>query len=218
MNEARIKRDVIVIGASTGGVQALHSLCARLPSDLPALVGVVIHRSPWYSSDIAGIYHRPGQIRVREPYSGEILQPSTMYFAPADHHMHFAQDRIVLSRGPKVHFTRPAVDALFASAAESFGQRVVGIVLTGSGRDGADGLVRIKAQGGLSIIQDPNESRDPRMPLTALREDSVDGIVSLEALPALMELLALGLEWDASHMSLDNPGRLMDRSTSSDLV
>ncbi len=198
MNQARIKRDIIVIAASTGGVPALQSLCARLPSDLPAIVGVVIHRSPWYFSNIESIYHRRGQIRVREPYFGETLQPNTMYFAPADHHMQFAQGQIVLSRGPKVHFTRPAADVLFASAAESFGQRVAGIVLTGSGRDGADGLVRIKAQGGVSIIQDPNESRDPRMPLTALREDSVDGIVSLEALPAVIEFLALGLEWDPS--------------------
>ena len=195
MNEARIKRDVIVIGASRGGVHALQHLCARLPKDLPAIVGVVIHRSPWYASNIEAIYHRPGQISVREPHSGEVFKRSTLYFAPSDHHMHFLPEGIVLRRGPKVHFARPAADVLFTSAAESFGERVAGIVLTGGGADGSDGLVSIKAHHGLSIIQDPTESQDASMPLTALREDSVNAAVSLEQLPALIRALALGLEW-----------------------
>lgn len=205
MNERCIKRDIIVIGASAGGVEALKQLCARLPSDLPAIIGVVIHRSPWYQSNIAAIYHRAGQINVREPQSGEVYKPSTVYFAPSDHHMHFFTYGILLRRGPKVNFTRPAADVLFASAAESFGERVAGIVLTGGGADGADGLVKIKVYAGLSIIQDPKESRDDTMPLTALREDSVDAIVSLERLPLLIQTLASGGEWNA------NPSKVVPR-------
>jgi two-component system chemotaxis response regulator CheB len=209
MNQAQIKRDVIVIGASQGGVQALKALCSRLPSDLPAIVGVVIHRSPWYRSDIEAIYHRPGRIGVREPYSGETYQTSTVYFAPSDYHMHFQKDGIFLNRGPKVNFTRPAVDVLFASAAESFGERVAGVVLTGGGADGANGLVRIKAYKGLSIVQNPEEAPAATMPLSAIREDSVDGVISLGALPALINALALGLAWNTA-----GSGRTQERRAS----
>jgi two-component system, chemotaxis family, protein-glutamate methylesterase/glutaminase len=112
--------------------------------------------------------------------------------------MHFYREGISLRRGPKANFTRPAADVLFASAAESFGDRVAGIVLTGGGADGADGLVRIKTYNGLSVIQDPQESRDDSMPLTALREDSVDAVVSLDRLPLLIETLASGNVWNAT--------------------
>ena len=197
MTEHRIARDVIVIGASVGGVEALKHICSHLPDDLPAIIGIVIHRSPAYYSDIQAVYQRPGRINVREPHSGEVFKLSTAYFAPADHHMHFHAEGIGLSRGPKVHFTRPAADVLFMSAAESFRERVAGIVLSGGGADGAHGLVSIKRYRGLSFIQDPKESKDARMPLNALREDSVDGVMPLQELPSLIRALANGSDWAA---------------------
>ena len=187
------KRDIIVIGTSIGGVQALLTLCRTLPSDLPAVIGVVIHRSPWYKIDAASIYGRQSRIRVREALSGEKLTQGTMYFAPSDQHMLFGPSEIELSRGPRVHFVRPSVDMLFVSAAASFGKRVAGVVLTGGGSDGAHGLVTIKELGGVSIVQRPSEAVDPTMPLTGIREDSVDYVIALEELPDLLRALATGV-------------------------
>jgi two-component system chemotaxis response regulator CheB len=196
-----IKRDVIVIGASAGGVEALMKLCAELPSDLPAIVGVVIHRSPWFRSDIASLYGLRAKIRVREGQPGEKLEMGTVYFAPADHHMLFTSTHIELMRGPKVHFTRPAVDCLFLSASDAFKKRVAGILLTGGGTDGGHGLRKIKAYGGLTFVQKPEEASNPMMPLTGIREDHPDGTVSLERLPALMVALATG-----NALNTDEPG------------
>ena len=184
-------RNIVVIGASAGGVEALIDLCRALPSDLPAVVGVVIHRSPWFRSDIAGLYGLGAKIRVREGQAGEKLEMGTVYFAPADHHMVFNRTHIELLRGPKVHFTRPAVDCLFLSAASAFGNRVAGILLTGGGTDGGHGLRKIKAAGGLTFVQKPQEAKNPLMPLTGIREDDPE-IVSLKQLPALIVGLAHG--------------------------
>jgi two-component system, chemotaxis family, protein-glutamate methylesterase/glutaminase len=186
------KRDIIVVGASAGGVQALLELCRLLPANLPAVVGIVIHRSPWYRIDVGSLYGHRASIKVREGRSGDALTPGTVYFAPSDHHMLFGPLGIELSRGPRVHFVRPAVDMLFASAAAAFRQRVAGVLLTGGGSDGAHGLVTIKGQGGLSIVQRPSEAADPTMPLTGIREDSVDYVASLEELPSLLMALASG--------------------------
>lgn len=188
-----MRRNVIVIGASAGGVRALQYLCANLPSDLPAIVGVVIHRSPWWNSNIATIYGRShGAIRVREPLAGDALEEGTAYFAPADHHMLFKRDVVDLTRGPKLHFTRPAADALFVSAATAFGERVVGVVLTGGGFDGAQGLIAIKAFGGVSIVQDPKEAVVSSMPVNGIRLDSVDHVTPLAELPTLLWDLTTG--------------------------
>jgi two-component system, chemotaxis family, protein-glutamate methylesterase/glutaminase len=191
MNDARVKRDVIVIGASAGGVRALLDLCAELPPDLPAAVGVVIHRSPWYRLDAGSIYGHRAKIRVREGRSGEELQWGTVYFAPADRHMLFEPSGIAISRGAKVHFSRPAVDVLFESAAVSFKERVTGVLLTGNGSDGGHGLVMIKRHHGVSLVQKPEEASHPSMPLTGLREDT-PGTVTLEELPAVLWALARG--------------------------
>jgi len=187
-----MKRDIIVIGASSGGVKALLGLCSSLPADLPAVIGVVIHRSPWYQIDTAALYGHRASIKVLEGRSGEALTPGTIYFAPADHHMLFGPAQIELSRGPRVHFVRPSVDMLFVSAAASFGKRVAGVLLTGGGSDGAHGLVTIKQQGGVSIVQRPSEAADPTMPLSGIREDTVDYVTSLEELPGLLYALAEG--------------------------
>jgi chemotaxis response regulator CheB len=120
MKEPVIKRDVIVIGASAGGVAVLRTLCAALPRDLPAVVGVVLHRGPYYGGDVSSIYGRSGRIRVQEAIPGNRLEQGSLYFAPADHHMEFQDTFIHLSRGPKMHFTRPAIDPLFISPPRPF--------------------------------------------------------------------------------------------------
>ena len=191
MNEEGIKRDVIVIGASAGGVPVLQQLCAALPADLPAIVGVVIHRSPWYQSDVAIIYGRHALIRVREAKPHDLLEYGTVYFAPAAHHMLFTRTHIDLTRGAKVHFVRPAIDCLFFSAAAAFHNRVVGVLLTGGGSDGAQGLVKIKARGGITLVQHPGEAPHPSMPVSGIREDRPIA-VSLSVLPSILGALAKG--------------------------
>lgn len=106
--------------------------------------------------------------------------------------MLFRADRIALSHGPKENFTRPAVDPLFVSAAETFASRVVGVLLTGGGSDGVKGLIHIKAHKGFSIVQDPAEAQDPSMPLLGLQDYHIDVIAPLSALPSLLEKLASG--------------------------
>ncbi|WP_447598190.1 chemotaxis protein CheB [Nitrospira sp. Nam80] len=192
VNGERIARDVIVIGASMGGVAALKWLCSELPPDFPGLIGVVLHRSPMYDIDTQAIYEKAGRIRVCEPAHEEPLRQGTVYFAPRDRHMLFHRDLIELSHGPKEHFTRPAIDPLFVSAASSFGMRVVGLLLTGGGADGVRGLVCVKFHRGLSVIQDPTEAINPSMPVRALRDDHVDMVTTLSEIPTLLQDLASG--------------------------
>ena len=186
-----IKRDIIVIGASAGGVPVLQYLCRHLPADLPAIVGVVLHRGARYFGDVSAVYGKEGRIRVREAADDDKLEHGTVYFAPADYHLLFGATHVHLSRGPKVHFARPAINQLFLSAARTFKTRVAGVLLTGANHDGAQGLVQIKAHGGVTFVQRPDEAAHPEMPLSGLQEDA-PALVSLHNMPALLIALATG--------------------------
>jgi two-component system, chemotaxis family, protein-glutamate methylesterase/glutaminase len=179
INAERIPRDVIVIGASAGGVEALIHLFSTLPAQLPAIIAVVIHRSPMYNLHLSTVLGRHATMPVREPETNESLTAGRIYLAPRDHHMLLKGKHIELNRGPKEHFTRPAVDPLFVSAAEQYGPRVIGVLLTGAGDDGVAGLIAIKHHGGLSLIQDPRDAKMPMMPMNALRYDHVDLVLPL---------------------------------------
>ena len=192
INSEGIPRDVIVIGASAGGVEALMQLFSGLSADLPASIAVVIHRSPLFSLHLMQVLGRRSTLPVREPKPHETMMPGTIYLAPRDHHMLVKNNHIELSRGPKEHFTRPAVDPLFASAAVAYGARVIGVLLTGAGDDGAAGLIAIKQYGGLGLVQDPQDAKIPFMPLNALRYDHVDLIRPLSAIPTALATLARG--------------------------
>ena len=192
INSEGIPRDVIVIGASAGGVEALMQLFSGLSADLPASIAVVIHRSPLFSLHLMQVLGRRSTLPVREPKPHETIMPGTIYLAPRDHHMLVKDNHIELSRGPKEHFTRPAVDPLFASAAVAYGARVIGVLLTGAGDDGAAGLIAIKQYGGLGLVQDPQDAKIPFMPLNALRYDHVDLIRPLSAIPTALATLARG--------------------------
>ncbi len=207
MNHRPIKRDVIVIGASFGGVSALRQLCGALPADLPAVVGVVLHRGPWYGGDVSQIYGKAGRIRVREARTGDRLERGVLYFAPSDRHMMFQITHVQLSRGPKEHFTRPAIDRLFMSASTSFGKRVAGVLLTGGNQDGAQGLVKIKSEGGVTFVQRPEEAAQPTMPLSGLQADA-PGLISLDALPSLLISLATGRPNDMEQPDVRVPLRV----------
>jgi len=171
---------------------ALSTLFKALPSDLPAVVAAVLHRSPFHESVLAAVLGRLSPLPVSEPMHGEPLQLGRIYVAPRDHHMVFEGARFALNRGAKEHFTRPAVDPLFRSAARWHAQRVIGIILTGSGDDGVSGLVTIKAAGGLSIVQDPDEAPHDSMPQQAIRHDHVDAVLTLSELAAQLPRLVTG--------------------------
>jgi two-component system chemotaxis response regulator CheB len=187
-----IPRDVIVIGASAGGVSALTELLAKLRPTLPAAVAVVLHRSRVHAVKLQAVLGRRAQISVVEPMNGERFERGVVYVAPRDRHMLIGDDRIELSRGPAEHRCRPAADPLFRSAAQHYGPRVVGAVLSGFGFDGSAGLIAITKAGGMSLAQQPAEAGVPDMPYNAIRHDRVDAVLPLDTLSSTLQALAMG--------------------------
>jgi two-component system chemotaxis response regulator CheB len=190
------QRDIITIGASGGGVEALSRLCAGLPPDLPAAVFVVLHIGS-RSSTLPRILSSSGPLRARHPEDGEPILPSRIYVAPPDRHLLLEQDCIRLSHGAKENYTRPAIDPLFRSAALAHGSRVVGVVLTGHLDDGTAGLQAIKRRGGLAMVQHPDEAEAKGMPLSALAHVEIDVCAGIDAL-ALAVSDAAGRRVDAA--------------------
>jgi two-component system, chemotaxis family, protein-glutamate methylesterase/glutaminase len=192
INAEGVRRDVIVIGGSAGGFPAVSQLLEMMPPHLGLIVSVVLHRSPIYASQLASILTRQTGVEVVEAADGVAVQPNLVMIAPQDRHMVSEDGHVRVKRGPKEHFTRPAIDPLFRSAACTYGRRTVGVVLSGSGGDGAAGLAAIKAAGGVALVQDPSEARFAIMPITAIREDNVDGVFTLAQLAEVLARLAGG--------------------------
>jgi two-component system chemotaxis response regulator CheB len=179
-------RDIVVIGSSAGGVEALQRFCAALPSDLPAAVFITQHLSPSARSMLPHLLARATMLPVSSPQDGAAIERGHIYVAAPDHHLLLREDRILMRRGPYENRTRPAVNALFRSAALAFGGRVIGVVLTGLLDDGTEGLISITAAGGLSVVQDPDDAEWPSMPLNALKRDHVTHVAPLAQLGALV--------------------------------
>jgi two-component system, chemotaxis family, protein-glutamate methylesterase/glutaminase len=192
INDARIPRDVIVIGASAGGVLPIADLLARLPPDLRATVAIVLHRSPFHETQLPHVLGLHSDLMVIEPFDGDRIEQGMVYVAARDRHMLIVLGVIRLDRGPKQHRTRPAVDPLFHSASASYGRRVVGVILSGMGSDGVGGLIAIKANGGVSLVQSPAEAQFPVMPSRALKEDDVDAALPIAGIAEALVVLAAG--------------------------
>jgi len=163
-----VQRDLVVIGASAGGVDALQELVAGLPPEFPAAILVVLHVAATGTSVLPQILSRRGPLPAVFASDGQPLQRGQIFVAPADHHMLVHDGHIRLSQGPRENGHRPAIDPLFRSAARSAGGRCVGVVLSGMLDDGATGLQFIAATGGATIVQDPDHSAFPSMPTAAL--------------------------------------------------
>lgn len=174
------RRDLVVIGASAGGVETLKHVVAGLPADLPATVCIVLHIAPDTPSMLGHILSRSGPLPARHPEDSDALRTGEILVAPPDRHLIVEDEHVYLSIGPRENGHRPAVDALFRSAAYARGDRVIGVILSGTRGDGAVGLATIKAQGGATIVQDPAEALYPGMPASALAHAAADAVVPSE--------------------------------------
>jgi two-component system chemotaxis response regulator CheB len=183
-------RDIIVIGASAGGVQALSSLVADLPRDLPAAVFIVLHIPSNTPSLLPAILARHSSLPVAHSTDGELIEHGRVYVAPPDRHLLIDNDRVNLVHGPKENMHRPSIDALFRSAARWAGPRVIGVVLTGARDDGTVGMRAIKQCGGIAIVQDPSEAPFPSMPLNVLQDVRVDYSAPLAEIPMILNALS----------------------------
>ena len=192
VNDERIRRDLFCLGASAGGIEALIGIIGRLPRDLPAALAIVLHRSPSHASMLAALLGRHTVLTVVEPKQGEAVEHGKIYLAPRDLHLVLDGEGWTLSDRPPVHRARPAVDPLFTSAAGSRGSRVAGVLLSGGGTDGVQGLIAIKRHGGLSIAQEPAQAAHRSMPEAAIKYDDVDLILRVEQIAAVMCSLAEG--------------------------
>jgi two-component system, chemotaxis family, protein-glutamate methylesterase/glutaminase len=182
--------DAVAIGASAGGVPALLALISSLPKDFPAAVLVVLHLDPRHKSLLAELVGRRSALPVKEAESAEPIRPGVVYIAPPDQHMLVANGRISLTSSELVHYTRPSVDLMLESVAAAYRHRAIGVILTGSGVDGATGIRAIKEQHGTTLIQDPAEAAHRSMPANALSTGCIDFTLPLEDIgPALVRLV-----------------------------
>jgi two-component system chemotaxis response regulator CheB len=184
-------RDIVVVGASAGGIEALRELFAGLPPNFGAPVFVVLHLPAEAGSMLPEILSRAGPLPAVNPQDGDPILPGRVYVAPPDQHLLLEPGRVRLQRGPKEHRHRPAVDPLFRTAARAYGDRVVGVILTGALDDGTAGLLEIKKAGGLAVVQDPAGAVAPGMPRSALANVEVDHKLRLrEIAPLLTRIVA----------------------------
>ena len=184
-----MRRNVIVIGASAGGVEALRTLVAALPADLPAAVLVVLHVPSYGGSVLPAILQRSGPLAARHPIDTEPLTEGEIIVAPPDHHLVVDDSLVRLTRGPRENGHRPAIDVLFRSAARAAGARVVGVVLSGVLDDGTAGLASITAHGGTAVVQEPQDAMYPGMPLNAIEHVPVEHVATADQLGQLLAQL-----------------------------
>ena len=182
--------DIIVIGASAGGLDPLRSIVAGLPRDLPAAVFIVQHVAATGVSLLPELLAHAGELPAFHAHDGMQIEHSHVYVAPPDNHMLIRRGHIHVVRGPKENGFRPAIDATFRTAAQSYGPRTIGIVLSGMLDDGTAGLLAIKRRGGVAVVQDPAEAAYPSMPQSACRYVAVDTTLPAADMSALIVRLA----------------------------
>jgi two-component system, chemotaxis family, protein-glutamate methylesterase/glutaminase len=184
------KRDIIVVGASAGGVEALMNFVKSLPDDFDASIFIVLHTAPYSPSKLPEILSRAGVLKASHPKDGDKIKNGHIYIAPPDHHMILEKEnRIAVRKGPKENRFRPSVDALFRSAALIYGPRVIGLILSGLLDDGTSGMWNIKRCGGLTIIQDPEDAIFSSMPQNVLQYVDVDYITPVIEIGSLLTRL-----------------------------
>jgi two-component system chemotaxis response regulator CheB len=186
------KVDLVVMGASLGGLDALELVLSKLPADLGVPVVIVQHRRADDSNRLAPLLGSHSALPVVEPEDKEPLLPGRVYLAPADYHLLIDGDTCALSTDERIWYARPSIDVLFETAAESYGERVASVLMTGSNQDGAEGTRSIKSHGGVAIVEDPLTALSPVAPRAALELTEVDHVVPLAEIPGLLLELCHG--------------------------
>lgn len=177
---------MVVIGSSSGGLHALQVILNLLPAKYPLAVAIVQHRLKGTDNVLADILGTHCSLPVVSVLDKDDIHPGTIYIAPPDYHLLVENGYFALSSDMPVWFARPSIDVLFESAAEVYGKQVIGVILTGSSRDGADGLAAVKRHGGLAVVQDPASSESSAMPESAISATTVDHVLPLEAIGMLL--------------------------------
>jgi two-component system chemotaxis response regulator CheB len=183
------RRDVVAIGTSAGGLEALRLLASGLPADLPAAVLVVIHLSARFDSALDAILADAGPLAASFAKDGEPLRHGHVFIAPPACHLLLERDHVRLGRGPRENNFRPAIDPMFRSVAACCGPRAIGVVLTGTLGDGATGLRALQRCGGITAVQDPDDAAFSEMPANALRALRPDHVAPLRDMPGLLARL-----------------------------
>lgn len=182
--------DIIAIGGSAGSLDALKTILGDLPADLPASLFVVTHRPSGIASHLHDVLALHSRLPIAEAEDGAPIRPGTVVVAPAGSHLLLVDGRMRLGLGPRENMARPAVDALFRSAALAYGPRIVGVVLSGMLDDGAAGLAAIRRCGGLAVVQDPVDAAFDEMPRSAIAAASIDHLAPARTMGALLARLA----------------------------
>ena len=185
---AELLYDIIVVGCSLGGMQALRIILNGLSDDFCIPIAVVQHRHRTSNENLPTFFRRSSDMPVVDVQDKQFIKPGTIYLAPANYHLLVEKGQFDLSVDDAVHHSRPSVDVLFESAADAYGPRVIGLILTGSNVDGARGAQQIKRRGGLVVVQDPKTAEAPQMPQAVIDAGAVDQILPLnEIAPWLVE-------------------------------
>lgn len=188
----RLRYCLVAIGGSAGGLESVATILSGLPADFAAPILVVIHLHPNYVSHAAEILRRRTKLKVKDAQEQDAIQSGVVYLAPPDHHLLVNEGLVELSSTPLVNYSRPAIDATFDSVVKAYGSKVVGVVLSGNGKDGAKGLQAIKQAGGFAIVEDPLTARFSAMPTAAASSSAVDSVVPLKDIaPLLLKLSGL---------------------------
>ncbi|MFL5269825.1 MAG: chemotaxis protein CheB, partial [Stellaceae bacterium] len=183
------RRDIMVIGGSAGSLDTLRAIAQAFPADHPGTVFVVVHVGQTRSI-LPDLLIRAGKLTASHPREVEPIRKGHIYVAPPDRHMLIEDGNVCLSRGPREHFTRPSIDPLFRSAARTCGGRVIGVVLSGGGSDGAVGLAAIQHAGGLAVVEDPSDAAFPDMPRTAASVREPHFLIRASEIPGVLVQLS----------------------------
>jgi len=181
-----MKYEIVVIGVSIGALNAMKTILGQLPSGFPLPIVIVIHRERFSDETLQILLAGFGNLPVIEPEDKDDFKPGTIYIAPPDYHLLFEENHISLSQDLPINHARPSIDVLFESAAETFSSKAIGIILTGSSKDGAKGLAAIKKAGGLTIVQEPSEAESDILPKAAIAMVPDAKVLSLKEIAAFV--------------------------------
>jgi two-component system chemotaxis response regulator CheB len=210
--------DIIVLGTSAGGVDAVCRLAGGLPPALPAALFVVCHVPAGYHSRLPEIFSRCGPLLASHAQDGEPIRPGQIYVAPPDYHLTLSPGRVHLNHGARENHHRPAIDPLFRTATRAYGRRVVGVILTGGLHDGAAGLLAIRSAGGVGVVQDPEEAAVADMPRNASAIAGADYVLAVAEIPALLARLVREPVSEEGVLAMTDPIEHMPERVQEDLA